>query len=226
MSTYTFCSDLNDAVTFAREQNAQHGHVAAIKPYLYGKGTTNPMAGYRVEMFRGMIVTERERNMHDDSDFFATWYDAETDTFGEFCYGSTRGWTYANGSVIDASDELRAAWDANRDRARAAGNKWRAEKEAAAQAKAPVLGAVVRVKSKRSKVAHGTEGVVVWFGKSSYARPNYYANPYAGMLTTKTEKLVEDLRDYRVGIRDINGDRHFLAATAVEVLTQAPAESF
>lgn len=184
--------------------------------------------GFSVVRFKGMIVEERERNMHDDSDFFATWYDKDTDTFDEVMVGSTRGWTYYNGSSIDADEETMTAWRENRERARVAGEKWRAEKEAAAAAKIPAKGARVRVKSKRSKVPHGTEGVVFWFGESSYKRPNYYANPYAGFLYTKSEKILNGIErgDYRVGFKDADGNKHFCGATCVEVLEPAPAEAY
>lgn len=228
MSTYTFFRDLDSAEKFAEQQQAAHGHVNGIAPHKYGEYTTDPQEGFRVEMFRGMVVGEREANGYHDSDFFAVWYDAEKDEHGEFMFGSTRGWTYANGCNVDASDEVKAAYQANRDRAAEAGRKWRAEKEAAARAKCPAKGAVVRVKSKRSKVPFGTEGIVFWFGESNYASPyrHKYRNPYAGLISTRTEMLVSDLRNYRVGFKDADGNKHFLAATAVEVLEPAPEAVF
>jgi hypothetical protein len=227
MSTFTFFTDLEAAEKFAAEQQAEHGHVNGISASTYGYGS-NAMEGYRVEMFRGMVVGEREANGYHDSDFFAIWYDAEKDEHGEFMFGTTRGWTYANGCRVDASQEVRDAYAANRQRAAEKGRKWREEKEAAARAKAPVKGATVRVKSKRSKVPHGTEGVVFWFGESSYTNPyrGKYRNPYADLIATRTEQLLGDLGSYRVGIMDADGQKHFLAATAVEVLVPAPAEAF
>jgi len=184
--------------------------------------------GFRVVRFTGMVVSERERNMHDDSDFFATWFDKATGESGEVMVGSTRGWTYFNGSNIDADEETMEAYRADRARAAEAGRKWREEKEQAARAQAPVKGARVRVKSKRSKVPHGTEGVVFWFGESNYASPyrHKYRNPYAGLVTTRTEMLLGDLRHYRVGIKTDDGEKHFCAATCVEVLEPASAEAF
>jgi len=181
--------------------------------------------GFSVVRFKGMVVEERERNMHDDSDFFATWYDKDTDTHGEVMTGSTRGWTYFNGSSIDADEETMAAWLANRERAAESGRKWRAEKEAAAEAKIPSKGKRVRVTSKRSKVPHGTEGVVFWFGESSYASPyrHKYRNPYAGLVSTKSEMLLGDRRHYRIGIKTDEGQKHFCAATWVESLEQVGA---
>lgn len=184
--------------------------------------------GFAVVRFKGMIVSERERNMHDDSDFFATWFDKATGESGEEMVGSTRGWTYFNGSSIDADDETMELYRQDRARAAEAGRKWREEKEQAARAQCPQKGARVRVASKRSKVPHGTEGVVFWFGESNYASPwrHKYRNPYAGLISTRTEMLVSDLRNYRVGFKDADGNKHFLAATAVEVLEPAPDEAF
>lgn len=174
--------------------------------------------GFSIRSFTGMVVSERERNMHDDSDFFATWYDKATDTVGEESTGTTRGWTYFDGSKIDADDETMAAYQENRKRAEEAGRKWRAEKEVEAEAKVPSPGKEVRVKSKRSKVPFGTEGRVFYFCESAYKRPDYYANPHAGFLSTRSEKIVNNLRDYRVGIETKEGNKHYCSATCVEIL--------
>jgi len=154
--------------------------------------------GFSVVQFAGMIVSERERNMHDDSDFFATWFDKDTGESGEVMVGSTRGWTYFNGSSIDADEETRAAWNAACDRAAAAARQRAADRAAAEEAKTPSKGKRVRVTSKRSKVEHGTEGVVFWYGNSSYG----------GM---------------RVGFKTDDGQKHFCAATCVEIIEQVEA---
>lgn len=180
--------------------------------------------GFSIMSFIGMIVSERERNMHDDSDFFATWYDKDTDTFGEEMTGSTRGWTYFNGSSIDADAETMAAYQENRKRAEEAGRKYREAKEVEAEDKVPSLGKEVRVKSKRSKVPFGTEGRVFFFGESNYKQPNYYANPRGGFLFTKSEKIVNNLRDYRVGIETKEGNKHYCSATCVEILKARTTE--
>jgi hypothetical protein len=174
--------------------------------------------GFSVTRFIGMIVSDRERNMHDDSDFFATWYDKDTDTLGEEMTGSTRGWSYFNGSSIDADDETMAAYRENRKRAEEAGRKWREEKEVEAEAQVPSLGKEVRVKSKRSKVPFGTQGRVFYFRESAYSRPDYYANPNAGFLSTKSEKVVDNLRDYRVGFETQEGTKFYCSATCVEIV--------
>jgi hypothetical protein len=174
--------------------------------------------GFSIMSFAGMIVSERERNMHDDSDFFATWYDKDTDTHGEEMTGSTRGWTYFNGSSIDADDETMAAYQENRKRAEEAGRKWRAEKEVESEAKVPSPGKEVRVKSKRSKVPFGTQGRVFYFRESAYKRPDYYASSRGGFLFTKSEKIVNNLNDYRVGFETKDGNKFYCSATCVEII--------
>jgi hypothetical protein len=69
----------------------------------------------------GMVVSEREMNGYDDSDFYATYWDGEK--FVETMVGTTRGWSYPCGSNIDAGPELMAQYEAHlkqRDRARRA----------------------------------------------------------------------------------------------------------
>lgn len=39
----------------------------------------------------GLVISERERNMHDDSDFFATVWNVETGAADEIMWGTTRG---------------------------------------------------------------------------------------------------------------------------------------
>lgn len=176
--------------------------------------------GFSITSFTGMIVSERERNMHDDSDFFATWYDKDTDTVGEEMTGSTRGWTYFNGSKIDADDETMAAYQENRKRAEEAGRKWRAEKEVEAEAKVPSPGKEVRVKSKRSKVPFGTQGRVFYFRVSAYKRPDYRGKweMSPDFLFTKSERVVNDLNNYRVGFETKEGNKHYCSATCVEIV--------
>jgi hypothetical protein len=64
---------------------------------------------------KGRVVAERERNMTDDSDFYAT-YMTDAGQFIEIMYGTTRGWSYANGSNIDAIREVEEAYENHVDR--------------------------------------------------------------------------------------------------------------
>jgi hypothetical protein len=60
----------------------------------------------------GRVISLRERNGYDDSDFYATVWDDTTDSPKEIEYASTRGWTYPNGATIDAPEEIQAKYAA------------------------------------------------------------------------------------------------------------------
>lgn len=222
MTTYTFFSDLQSAVTFARAQNADHGRVHGIRKTTHGYGA-NAEHGYHVLMFKRLVVEDVERNGYDDSDFFAHWFDPETEEHGSYMYATTRGWTYANGCTIDGDLEAHRAWRARVDEE---SRKRREKREAEAAAKIPQKGTTVRVKSKRSKVPHGTEGEVFYFAMSAYGPdPDRYRNPYTGVIMTKSEELLGKLKHYRVGFRTADGTKHFCSASCLEVLKPAPEKT-
>jgi len=56
------------------------------------------------------VVATRERNMYDDSDFFATYWDVERKAFVEIEYATTRAWSYENYAKVDAPEEIQAAY--------------------------------------------------------------------------------------------------------------------
>ena len=61
----------------------------------------------------GLCLHSRERNMHDDSDFFMTVWNVEKGAPEEICFASTRGWSYpCYGSDVDATPEVQAAYEA------------------------------------------------------------------------------------------------------------------
>lgn len=59
----------------------------------------------RVTFAVGRVISLREANGYHDSDFYAT-YMRDDGTITEFQYATTRGWTYANGAMVDATDEV------------------------------------------------------------------------------------------------------------------------
>lgn len=172
----------------------------------------------------GRVVHLREMNGYDDSDFYATVL-GDDGKYTEVCYASTRGWSYWNGATIDGDV---AAYEAHRQAVAVKSAAYRREREAAAVAKIPAKGARVVVTSTRSKVPHGTEGEVFWFGMSisgraQQASSSRYRNPYASMLYTASEEVALNLKRYRVGLRLADGSKVFCAASCVEVLQPAPA---
>ena len=61
----------------------------------------------------GLCLRERERNMHDDSDFYMLVWNEELEVPEEICFASTRGWCYPSmASHVDATAEVIEKWDA------------------------------------------------------------------------------------------------------------------
>lgn len=184
--------------------------------------------GYLIESHRGMVVSLRERNGYDDSDFYAKVWDRATGQVSEVCYASTRGWTYLNGAKEDLSPEDAAEYARQDEARRQAQAADRARREAEAAAAVPTVGSQVLVKSKRSKVPHGTEGRVFWFGRTASRTESRYNRDQRALasslgLYTKSEEILRDLSDYRVGIETHDGQRVFCGAGCVQVLKPAEA---
>lgn len=154
--------------------------------------------------YRGCVLTTRERNGHEDSDFYAVVYDGREDCLKTIEYASTRGWTYPNGARADAD-----VWTMLRARGVLFRNalaqmRERMLSEARRVAESIHVGVKVRVVRGRKpgerrpgrlrsrRVARGTEGEVAWLGPCRYSgRP-------------------------RVGLRDEHGEWHFTALSNVE----------
>lgn len=144
----------------------------------------------------GLVLSLRERNGYDDSDFYALVWNPEKGAPEEIEYASTRGWTYPNGAAVDATPEVQAAYQAYLD-ARHAEYVARVNAE---EAKKPTKGKTVKVVRGR-KVKPGIVGRVFWFGICH--------NKFSG----RDEK--------RVGIETAAGEKIFLKADYVEVQLEA-----
>lgn len=168
--------------------------------------------GYLHTSYRGLVVSTRERNGYDDSDFLATVVvNEETMETEEICYATTRGWTYFNSADVDAPTELIARW---RDKLRAAAQAADEAREAASKA-LPKVGRRVVVTSKRSSIPEGTEGTVCYFGVSQYAPFNVRKE---GGISKYTGLQRGSLKHYRVGILLADGSRVYCTATCVKVI--------
>lgn len=154
---------------------------------------------YMQTTHRGLVLETRERNGYHDSDFYANVWNPETGTIEQVEYASTRGWTYPCNATVDATDEVVEAANAYLRKRAEARYVSRHEAEHAV----PSKGKRVRVTSKRSKVPHGTEGVVFWRGKSGYGVSRYgsWGKP-----------------SYRVGFNDDAWTTHWCSETCVEVI--------
>ena len=155
---------------------------------------------YTVETHKGLVVGLREMNGYDDSDFYATVWNEEKGAPEEIMYASTRGWTYPNGAAIDATDEVKAKYDAYT----AARMKAAAEARNARLAAEPGKGKKARttrsVKGKNA-IEAGVTGTIFWVGEDKFAR-----NTYGG-------------KALRVGFAADDGRKVFIAGNAVEVIS-------
>ena len=151
--------------------------------------------------YEGAVLETRERNYHDDSDFYAIVWDEATQAIITVEYATTRFYTYDNYARVDATPEVMAKVEAYLERRHL--ELWRAENKRQAQNPA-VFGKTVRVVKGR-KVPVGTVGEVFWVGEQRQYGYRYYRSPFAGT-------------PMRVGIRTADGTRHFLAADNVEVV--------
>jgi len=130
----------------------------------------------------GLVLDTGEYNGYDDSDFYAVVWNAEKGTTERVEYASTRGWTYPNSAVADATPEVVAAFLAYQDRVRASVAQAREEavRKAEADKKAEIaaleeqrraaealVGKRVLVLSGKEK---GAQGTVAWAGVSRYAK--------------------------------------------------------
>lgn len=127
---------------------------------------------YMETTFEGCVISLRERNGSDDSDFFALVWDDAKGTAYEVEYATTRGWTYPNGATVDATPEVLAKYAA-----------WKrevffklAKSNDAEASKTPSRGKVCTVVAGR-KIAKGTTVEVL----------RVYTDSYMGR---KTEKAV------------------------------------
>jgi hypothetical protein len=160
-------------------------------------GWTDKVSGWFRYSHAGLVLATGEHNHYDDSDFYAIVWDAEAGAPREVEYATTRGWTYANSATIDATPEVRAAYDAYRARLAAERQAAREALEAAT----PYAGKTVRVVKGR-KIPVGTVAVVTWYGEG---RSYGYGSREAGPM--------------RVGLA-IDGERVYTDAGNVEVIAQ------
>jgi hypothetical protein len=139
----------------------------AVRSDYWSKSNGGGHEIYLLTEYVGCVVSMREMNGYDDSDFYATVWDEASGSFKEFCYASTRGWTYPNGATIDASPELMAKY-AEYCREFAEGKKaLLASLKGGADKKPLVKGALVLVVAGR-KVPLGSKGYIAAIEPNAY----------------------------------------------------------
>ena len=111
--------------------------------------------------YEGATLGTWEANGYNDSDFYALVWTGEALASVE--YATTRGWTYHNGAVADATDEVYAA-----------AREWLAARDIRAWAQATAIDAATPDKGKQvevvkgRKVPVGTTGEVIWIGEKQW----------------------------------------------------------
>jgi hypothetical protein len=163
----------------------------------------------------GCVVTTRERNGYDDSDFYAIYWDPEAKRLNEVEYATTRFATDGNSAYADAKDgpywdEIQA-WLRNfnvKQIREAEIARWQQE---AYYSCLPQKGAKVKVVKGR-KVPKGTEGIVFWTGE----RQRYGWDFYHGSHDSNVPG--------RIGFKDAKDNTWWTDAGNVEVLIEDPED--
>ena len=135
---------------------------------------------YMETTFVGCVISTRERNGYDDSDFYATVWNEEKQAPESIEYATTRGWTYPNSAIVDATPEVLAKYRAYRIES---GTKQAVQDDIELSAK-PSAGKVCRV-FKGRKYPKGLVvtvrdtyetcyGVGRWATKTTMAKFNYH----------------------------------------------------
>lgn len=117
------------------------------------------------ESYKGCVLSTYERNMYDDSDFLAVVWNGTSLEHVE--YATTRGWTYLNSAIVDATEET---LNQVREYLTAIYTQQMIDL-AVKQSKQIEKGRIVRVVKGR-KIAIGTTGTVVTICKNVYDEKN------------------------------------------------------
>jgi hypothetical protein len=71
-----------------------------------GESNSDKSPVYVHTFAEGCVLDIYERNGYNDSDFYAIYWDETSQSVKTIEYASTRGWTYANSAVVDATPEI------------------------------------------------------------------------------------------------------------------------
>lgn len=162
-------------------------------------GAKGPL--YMKTSFVGCVVNLREMNGYDDSDFYATVWDADQQRFREIEYGTTRFWTYPNHANIDGTPEVMERYKAHLEAVRQYGNESLHQIEIAD----PTVGKTVDVIGGRKH--KGKTGRIFWRGANQFR--TYYRNGY---------NRPDAMSNQRLGIETESGEKFFIPAEQVKVI--------
>jgi len=142
------------------KENSGKPNVKVLKDYPGAKGDL-----YMETTYKGCVLRVYERNGYDDSDFYAEVWDKETKSLKRIEYATTRGWTYPNSAVIDATPEVLEEVKEYLMKY----NLQQVQNEVQAESERIIKGKKVTV-FKGRKVPVGTFGEIFWIGETPYGK--------------------------------------------------------
>jgi len=163
--------------------------------------------------YEGCVLETRERNYHDDSDFYAVVWDSKEKKIKTVDYASTHCSCYRVGATIDATEAVKKKADRWLVKYGFAQLKMQAE----AAAKWPEKGKRVRVVYGR-KVPHGTEGVVIWVGEKNYGPYGQRVTRIGIATDDEKEQVVRSRRDGTTYVVERHAHVVWTASSNVEVV--------
>lgn len=162
---------------------------------------------YMEESWKGRVLHTGERNGYHDSDFTVNvWTGTEVSTF---IYASTRGWTYPNGAVNDATPEVREqynAWMEAREQAYKESRYLSQLKATFEKEHAPMKGSwVIGTNPRARNFRKGMTGMVLWMSeegdrvgisvdgsKNAEGRMNLVFSPVEATRSRNMQAILED----------------------------------
>jgi hypothetical protein len=132
-------------------------------------GRDNEFTWYVEIRHVGCVVKESEKNGRDDSDFFATFWDEESQSWKTEMFGTTRGWCYPvmGLTTVDATPEIRERYNAMQALMAKRNAAVRRVRQAQVNKHTVRKGDEVVVCGGR-KVPVGKRGVVFWVGQDKF----------------------------------------------------------
>jgi hypothetical protein len=172
----------------------------AILNYLgWNRETHGPL--YMAISHAGCVLrNDGEYNGYDDSDFYATVWNRETQRPERVTFATTRGWTYPNHADVDATPEVLAEYEAYCAREQA-------KHEAACEAKRAAERA-----AKEHEAALKVQAVELAKQRRRTARLGKYTGEFAWCAVARNGKSI------RVGVKTPDGQMHWGSAAKLEIL--------
>lgn len=137
----------------------------------------------RLDAYKGRVLTWREDNGYNDSDFLALVQE-DDGSFGWIEYASTRYYGGCFAAKPDATEQVLAAYRAYWERLKANATKAREEREALSAR----IGTPVKIT--RSRKYKGETGTVKWWGVDQYKSNRHSKAFRAGVVLDSTGEMV------------------------------------